>query len=97
MSLCETYRMGEVSPEIRRGYWKYEIGKAEDNRDAKALTFLIHPKIIDCASDFKRYSNNVIRMKVNLQRKDSVALINAYVPASEAEDEKVETFYDDIE
>ena len=36
-------------------------------------------------------------MKVNLQGKDSVAVINAYAPTSSAEDEKVEQFYDDIE
>ena len=36
-------------------------------------------------------------MKVNQQRKDSVIVINAYVPKSNAEDEKVEEFYDDIE
>ena len=35
-------------------------------------------------------------MKVNLQGKDLVAVINAYAATSSAEDEKVEQFYDDI-
>ena len=35
-------------------------------------------------------------MKVNIQEKDSVKVINSYAPASSAEDEKVKQFYDDI-
>ena len=66
----------------------YEIGKTE------GLAFLIHPK---CTTDFKTYSNRVIKMELILQGKDSVTVINAFVPTSGAEDEKVEQFYDDIE
>ena len=36
-------------------------------------------------------------MKVNLQWKDSVTVINAYAQTSDAEDENMEQFYDDIE
>ena len=75
----------------------YEIGKAEDNRDEKGLAFQIHPKIKDCVTDFKIYSNRVIKMEINLQGKDSVTVINAYAQTSSVEDEKVEQFYDDIE
>ena len=51
--LCETYRKGEGLLEIRAGYWIYEIGKTEDNPDAKGLEFLVHPKIKDCVTNFK--------------------------------------------
>ena len=44
--LCETYRKEKGLSEIRGGYWMYEIGKTEDNPDAKGLAFLIHPKLI---------------------------------------------------
>ena len=44
IGLCETYRKGEGLLEIRAGYWIYEIGKTEDNPDAKGLAFLTHPK-----------------------------------------------------
>ena len=83
--------------EIRGGYWMYEIDKTEDNPNAKGLAFLIHPKIKDCVTDFKTYSNRGIKRKVNLQGKGSVTVINAYVPISCAEDEKVGQFYDHIE
>ena len=73
-----------------------EIGKTEDNRDAKRLTFLIHSKIKDYVTDFKTYSNRVIKMEIHLQGKGSVTVINAYAPTSSAEDDKVEHFYDDI-
>ena len=36
-------------------------------------------------------------MGVNLQGKDSDAVINAYAPTSNPEDKKVEQFYDNIE
>ena len=36
-------------------------------------------------------------MKVSLQGKESVTVLNAYASASSAEDEKVEQFYDDME
>ena len=75
----------------------YEIGKTEDNHYAKGLAFLIHPKIKDCVTDFKTYSNRVIRMEVNLHGKDSFTERNAYALTSSAEDEEVEQFYDDIE
>ena len=29
----------------------YEIGKTEDNLDAKGLAFLVHPKHKDCTTD----------------------------------------------
>ena len=64
---------------------------------SKGLAFLIHPKIKDCVTDFKTYSNRVIKMQINLKGKDSVTVINAYAPTSSEEDEKVEQFYDDIE
>ena len=83
--------------EIRAGYWIYEIGKTEDNPDATGLVFLIHPKNKDCVTDFKTYSNKVIKIEINLQGKDSVTVINAYAPTSSAEDKRVEQFYDDIE
>ena len=83
--------------EIRAGYRMYEIGKTEDNPDAKGLAFSLHPKIKDCVTDFKTNSNRVIKMEISLQRKDSVTVINAYARTSSAEDEKVEQFYDDIE
>ena len=67
------------------------------NPDAKGLAFVIHPKIKDCVTDFKTYSNRVIKMEISLQGKDSVTVINAYAPTSSAEDEKVEQFYGDIE
>ena len=70
----------------------YEIDNIEDFPDSKGLAFLIHLK--DCVPEFKTYSKRVIKMKVNLQGKDSVTVIQAYTPI---EDEKVEQFYDDIE
>ena len=75
----------------------YETGKTEGNPDAKGLAFLIHPKIKDCVSDFKTYSNRVIKMEVNIQGKYSITVTNAYAPTSSGEDEKVEQLYDDIE
>ena len=50
----------------------YEIGKAEDNPNAKGLAFLKHPKIKDCVTDIKTYSNRVIKMEVKLRGKDLV-------------------------
>ena len=55
----------------------YEIGKTEDNPDAKGLAFRIHPKIIDCVTDSKTYSNRVIKMEISMQGKDSVS-VNKY-------------------
>ena len=36
-------------------------------------------------------------METNLQGKDPVTMMNAYAPASSAEEKKVEQFYDHIE
>ena len=55
------------------------------------------PMCKDCITDFKTYSNRVIKMEINLQGKDLLTVINAYAPTFSAEDEKVEQFYDDTE
>ena len=55
IGLSETDRKGEALSEIGAGYLMYEMGKTEDNPDAKGLAFLIHPKIKDCVTDFKTY------------------------------------------
>ena len=46
------YRKGEGLSEIGGGYWMYEIGKTQDNLDAKGLAFLMHQQIKDCVTDF---------------------------------------------
>ena len=75
----------------------YEIGKTQDNQDTKELVFLMHPEMKDCVTDFKTYSNRMIKMGISLQGKDSVSAIHAYAPISSAEDENMEQVYDDIE
>ena len=47
----------------------YEIGKTEDNHDAKGLAFLIHPRIKICVTNFKTYSNRVIKMEIIYREK----------------------------
>ena len=46
IGLCETYRIGGGLSEIRAGYWMYEIGKTEDNPDAKELVIIIITMIL---------------------------------------------------
>ena len=70
IGFCETYRKGEGLLEIGAGYWMYEIGKTEDNPDAKGFAFLIHPKNEDCVTDFKTYLTRVIEMEINVQGKE---------------------------
>ena len=72
----------------------YEIGRTEDNPDARILAFLVHPEIKDCVCEFRTKSNRVINMEAKLQGKDAVLVINAYAPTSSGEDGKVEQFYD---
>ena len=93
IGLCETYKKEERLSEIRAGYWMHEIGKTEDKPDAKGLAFLTHPKIKGCVTDFKTYSNRVIKLEI----KDSVTAINTYASTSSVEDEKEKQFYDNIE
>ena len=57
----------------------------------------MHPEIKDCVSDFRTYTNRIIKMKINPQGKHPVTVINAFAPIPGAEDEKVEQFYDDNE
>ena len=80
-----------------RGNWMYQIGKTEDNLDAKRLAILIHPNMKECATDFMTYSNRMIKMEVNLQEKDAVTMIKAYAPTCSADDETVEQSNDNIE
>ena len=61
-----TERGGGLS-EIKGEYWMYEIGKTEDNPDGKRLTVVINPKNKNCVTDFRTYSNSVIKMRANPQ------------------------------
>ena len=69
--------------------------KHNNNPDTKGLAFLIHP--ILNITDFQTCSNRVIKMEINLHGKDSVTEINAYVPTSSPEDEKMQQLYNDNE
>ena len=91
VNLTESWGGGGGGLEIKGGYSKYEIGKAEDNLLRKRLGIFntSKKKKKDCDTDFKTYSNGEFEMKVNLQGEDLVTVINAYAPTSSAEDEMV--------
>ena len=53
-----------------------------------------------CVTDFKTYSNRVIKMEIHLQGKDSVTAINAYSPRSISIVQRMKKwtkFYDQLE
>ena len=55
----------------------YEIGLTKDNADAKGLAFIINLKINYRVIDFNSCSSRLFKMKVNLQGKHSVTVMNA--------------------
>ena len=62
----------------------YEIGKTEGEPRCKRLCFANTSKTYSLKTDFKTYSNRVIKMKVNLPGNDSVSVTNVYAPTSSA-------------
>ncbi|XP_072022386.1 craniofacial development protein 2-like [Amphiura filiformis] len=96
IGLCETKREGEGVVELQGGAWLYNQGKTEDNKDAKGIGFLIHPKFKDFVKGMKCHSNRVISVTVQLTGNKQLRIVQVYAPTSEYDDEAVEEVYEEI-
>lgn len=96
IGLCETKRDGEGVVELQGGAWLFNKGKTEDNKDAKGIGFLIHPKFKDFVKEMKCHSNRVISLKIHLTGDKQLCIIQVYAPTSQYDDEVVEEVYEDV-
>lgn len=96
IGLAETKREGDGLIELENGSWLFNRGKTEDNRDAKGVGFLIHPKFKDHIMEVKSYSNRVVALNIQLTGKEQMCVIQVYAPTSDYEDSDVEEFYETI-
>ncbi|XP_072018244.1 craniofacial development protein 2-like [Amphiura filiformis] len=96
IGLSETKRAGEGIEELKGGAWLYNHGKTEDNRNAKGIGFMIHPKFKDYIREIKYYSNRVVSLDVQLTANNHLCVVQVYAPTSEYEDEAVEEMYEDV-
>ncbi|XP_072041043.1 craniofacial development protein 2-like [Amphiura filiformis] len=96
IGLSETKRAGEGIEELKGGVWLYNHGKTEDNRNAKGIGFMIHPKFKDYIREIKYYSNRVVSLDVQLTANNHLCVVQVYAPTSEYEDEAVEEMYEDV-
>ena len=56
--LAETKREGQGIEELQGGIWLYNHGKTEEDKDAKGIGFLIHPRITKHVKEVKSYSES---------------------------------------
>ena len=96
IGICETKREGEGIEELTGGAWLYNMGKTEENKEAKGIGFLIHGKFKDYVKDIKRHSNRVISLIVQLTGNKQMCVIQVYAPTSEYDDEEVKQMYEEI-
>ena len=95
IGLWETKRK-EGLWELRNGLWIFEAGKTEQDRNAKGSGFLVNRRIRAFVKNFKRHSDRVGSMGLNLTGKTTMIVILGYAPTSDYSDEQVDAFYDPI-
>ena len=112
MGLAETKIEGQGIEELQGGIWLYNHGKSEEDKDAKGIgflihpritkhvkevkSFLIHPRITNHVKEVKSFSNRVVTLNLQLSGNHQICLIQVYAPTSDYDDEVLETFYEDV-
>ena len=74
IGLAVTKREGRGIEELQGGIWLSNHGKTEENKDAKVIGFLIHPKTTDYVKEVKSYSNRLVTL-ILLSGKYQICLI----------------------
>lgn len=95
LGLCETRLPGEKTTTLKSGHILYQNNSIQP-RGQGGVAFLINKKIKHMITEVNSISNRVIYMILKLNRRYSIQFIHGYAPTSQADDEEVETFLEDL-
>ena len=96
LGLCETRRQEDLYADWKDGS-TVALGVGEDPRNVGGIGFIVSKewsKSID-SLDVSRPRIGVLT--INLQKQQTLRIIQVYAPTSAADDEEIERFYDDLE
>ncbi|XP_044755023.1 uncharacterized protein LOC123313977 [Coccinella septempunctata] len=95
VGLCETRLPGEKTTVLKSGHMLYQNNAANPSGQG-GVAFLINKRLKHLITETKSVSDRVIYMVLKLNKRYSVQFIHGYAPTSQADDEEMETFLEDL-
>lgn len=95
LGLCETRLPGEKMTVLKSGHVLYQ-NNAANPKGQGGVAFLINKRLKHLITETKSVSDRVIYMVLKLNKRYSVQFIHGYAPTSQADDEEMETFLEDL-
>ncbi|XP_030745253.1 uncharacterized protein LOC115874286 [Sitophilus oryzae] len=93
LGIREARRIGEGQVILKSGNTLCYSG---EETAIRGFGILVHKKHNDMIVDVKNISPRVICLKIKLNKKYSVKVIQAYAPTTESTDDELENFYEDV-
>ncbi|XP_041461759.1 protein-glucosylgalactosylhydroxylysine glucosidase-like [Lytechinus variegatus] len=94
VGLCEVRRRGEHLQQLKSGYLLYTRGKEESS--IGGVGFLIHKTIASNVISYKSTSDRVSQIILKISKKQTMKIIQVYLPTSSHADEEVDMVYEEI-
>lgn len=95
LGLCETRLPGEKTTILKSGHILHQNNSVERTGQG-GVAFLINKKLKHLITEVNSISDRVIYMILKLNKRYSIQFIHGYAPTSQADDEQMETFLEDI-
>ncbi|XP_041481845.1 uncharacterized protein LOC121429016 [Lytechinus variegatus] len=94
VGLCEVRRRGEHLQQLKSGHLLYTRGKEESS--IGGVGFLIHKTIASNVISYKSTSDRVSQIILKISKKQTMKIIQVYLPTSSHADEEVDMVYEEI-
>ncbi|XP_041472578.1 uncharacterized protein LOC121421843 [Lytechinus variegatus] len=94
VGLCEVRRRGEHLQQLKSGHLLYTGGKEESS--IGGVGFLIHKTIASNVISYKSTSDRVSQIILKISKKQTMKIIQVYLPTSSHADEEVDMVYEEI-
>lgn len=95
LGLCETRLPGEKTTTLKSGHMLYQSNSIGPKGQG-GVAFLVNRKLKYLVTEVNSISDRVIYMILRLNRRYSIQFIHGYAPTSQADDEEMEIFLEDI-
>ncbi|KAL3287171.1 hypothetical protein HHI36_001650 [Cryptolaemus montrouzieri] len=95
LGLCETRLPGEKCTTLKSGHLMYQRN-TENNAHVGGVAILVNKRLTHKVIEMRSISNRVIYITIKISQRYKLQVIQVYAPTSTAEDEEIESFYEDI-
>ena len=95
VGISETHRMEEELIQLKVSNNLF-YNKGRDDSKRSGVGFLVNKNIAGNIISFNSISDRVAWLKIKLNKRYTLKIIQVYAPTATSSEEEIETFYDDI-